>query len=95
MFCGATPMFTKRAPYESDTNSAAPYASKGSKDSKDLERQNCLHFSEILNVKYAPAYAKSFFGAVTYTQTESSENDIDIVAELIQNPVPNKFMFTA
>jgi hypothetical protein len=91
MFCGSMPMFTG-AGCESDTNNCAPPAPKGSTDSNDLERQTSLPFSEILNVKYAPAYAKSFFSALTYSQTEFTENDNDIVADMIQNAVANKFI---
>ena len=44
-----------------------------------------IPIDEILNVKYAPAYAMSFFSAVTYSYTniDASEGDQD-VAELVE-----------
>ena len=64
-------------------------ASKKSDESKDISRNSSSSFpiSEVLNMKYGPEYAKSFFSGVTFSTGASSssiDEDMDL-SEVIEN----------
>jgi len=90
LFCGA---ITKNMKFPGDELAPGRCAETSvTKVSSSLETENrgMIHkssfpVSEVMNVKYAPAYAKSFFSSVTFSNTEVSSSDDDLdVADVVQ-----------
>ena len=100
MFCGAIPVLSGpiEVPATGTSVSKPPASVSKSKNisnsseqdggaDKVAESSSHPPMSEILNVKYAPAYAKSFFSAVTYsyTHTEATDGEQDVSVLLDQS----------
>lgn len=89
MFCGALPGMTTAAPTPTNKDNKSVVTKEnssagGSGDSDDHDgsysenaMDSHLPVDEVMNVKYHPAYAKSFFSAVTFAATDMYEDDDD------------------
>jgi hypothetical protein len=106
MFCGAIPMLSanknnltatgnrKISSENKSNNSNCPRSGEQANSNGNLN-SDFAPISEVLNVKYAPAYAKSFFSAVTYSYTntdvtmgtdgEGDQDDSDLLEQSTQH----------